>query len=215
MQFKSNYFSSRVFINIANKAIENLTFINDTNAFETQVNNLGKLNQAGLQLLGSIKLGIVTLNPWFRIYGLHTAGNSLAKQHEISGKNYLGIDGSLSGILSFKHEFSLTMVFQYESPTTNIQSKSYSGALYFISLEKNFGKKLKVGIVSALPFTKNFVYHGTEVSGPGFHSQYNGYVTVSQPFFWFKLSYQFKTGKNRDTINRSTEDMNNVPKKGF
>jgi hypothetical protein len=33
--------------------------------------------------------------------------------------------------------------------------------------------------------------------------------------FWFKLSYQFSSGKNRDKINRSGEDIDNLPKKGF
>jgi hypothetical protein len=215
IQFNGNYIASRAFINIANNAIENLTFINDTNAFETQVNNMGKLNQFGLQILGTIKFGIATFNPYFRIYGLHTSGNELTKQYEIKDKHYLGIDGSLSGILSFRHEFSLSMVFQYESPTNNIQSNTYSGALYFISLEKTFKQKFKIGFVSALPFTKSFIYRGSEVKGSNFYSRYNGYVNVSQPFCWLKMSYQFNSGKKRENIDRATEDINNLPKKGF
>jgi outer membrane receptor protein involved in Fe transport len=215
IQFKSNYFASRAFINIANNAIENLTFINDTNAFETRVSNLGKLNQLGLQFLGTFKVGIVTFNPYFGIYGLHTSGNDLAKQHKVEDKYYLGIDGSLSGILSFSHGFSLSMVFQYESPTNNIQSNTFSGALYFISLEKTFKQKFKLGIVSALPFTKNFIYRGSEVSGSDFQSHYKGYVNVSQPFFWLKMSYQFNSGKKRENINRETDEGINLPKKGF
>jgi hypothetical protein len=215
VQFKGNLISSRAFINILNNSIEDLTFINDTNAFETQVNNLGKINQIGMQFSGTIKWGIATFNPYVRAYHLRTYGNNLAKQHEIKEKHYLGIDGSLSAILSFRHELSLSMVIQYESPTNNVQGKFYSGALYFLSLEKTFKQKFKVGIVSALPFTKNFIYRGSEVNGPDFYSRYNGYVNVSQPLCWFKVSYQFNSGKSRDNINRSTDESINIPKKGF
>ena len=45
---------------------------------------------------------------------------------------------------------------------------SFSDALYFISLEKTFKQKFKVGIKSALPFSKSFTYQGTEIKGEGF-----------------------------------------------
>ncbi len=215
VQFKGNFISSRAFMNILDNSIEDLTFINDTNAFETQVNNLGKIYQTGMQFLGTIKWGIATFNPYVRVYGLRTSGNDLARQHEIKEKHYLGIDGSLSAILSFRHEFSVSMVIQYESPTNNVQGKFFSGALYILSLEKTFKQKFKVGIVSALPFTKNFIYRGSEVNGPDFHSRYNGYVNVSQPLCWFKVGYQFKSGKSTDNINRSADEGITMPKKGF
>jgi hypothetical protein len=214
IQFKGNYFTSRLFLNDAHNVMDNLTFINDTNAFETQVNNLGRINQFGIQLLGTIKWGIATFNPYFKIYGLQTVGNNLAKQHGVNDKKNPGFDSGLSAILSFKHEFSLSMVFQYASPTTNIQSNTYCDALYSLSLEKTFKQKFKIGIVSALPFEKNFIYNGSDAKGSDFDSYYKGIVKVSQPFCWFKLSYQFHSGKNRDNINRATEEIS-LPKKGF
>ncbi len=215
IQFKGNYFTSRLFFNKMNNSIDNLTFINDTGAFETQVNNLGNMHQYGLQLLGSLKLGIVTFNPYIKIYGLNTYGDSLAKRYEIENKHYLGFDSGLSAILSFRHELSLSMVFQYASPTTNIQSNSFSGALYILSLEKTIKQRFKIGIVSALPFARNFIYQGSEIEGSNFYSRYEGNVNVSQPFCWFKLSYQFNPGKNRENTNRASEEMNTLPKKGF
>ena len=215
IQFKGNYFTSRVFFNNAQNAIDNLTFVNDTSAFETQVNNLGNMVQYGLQFSGSVKLGIATFNPYLKIFSLYTNGNSLAKQHEVEDRHNLAFNSGLSAILSFKHELSLSMVFQYDSPNNNMQSNYFSGALYMLSLEKTFKQRFKIGVVSALPFSSNFIYQGSEINGSNFYSRYEGNVKISQPFCWFKLSYQFNSGKNRDNINRATEEINNIPKKGF
>ena len=67
IQFKGNYFTSRLFLNNLQNAFDNLTFINDTAAFETQVNNLGNINQYGVQFLGTLKWGIATFNPYLKI----------------------------------------------------------------------------------------------------------------------------------------------------
>ncbi len=215
VQFKGNYLTSRLFYKNVSDAMDNLTFINDSNAFESQVNNLGNMQQYGLQLLGSLKLGIITFNPYFKIFCLYTNGNALAKQHNITDRHNLAFDGGLSTIISFRHELSLSMVFQYASPNNTIQGNSFSSALYFLSLEKTFKQRIKVGFVSAIPFTKSFTYQGSEINGTDFYSKYEGNVNVKHPFCWFKLSYQFTSGKNRDHINRATEEINNIPKKGF
>jgi outer membrane receptor protein involved in Fe transport len=215
VQFKGNYFTSRLFLNNLQKAFDNLTFINDTAVFETQVNNLGNINQYGVQFLGSLKWGIATFNPYLRIYMLYTDGNNLAKQHGVKDNHYLNFDSGLSAILSFRHEFSLSMVFQSEGPTYNIQSNTFSGALYLLSLEKTFKKKLKIGILNAIPFTNPFIYQGSETKGPDFNGRYEGKIKIASPFCWFKLSYQFSSGKNRENMNRITEEDVNLPKKGF
>lgn len=215
IQFKGNYFTSRVFFNDVHNAIDNLTFINDTSAFETQVNNLGKMNQYGIQFLGTIKWGMATFNPYLQIFNLHSYGNSLAKQHKVEDRQNLAFNSGLSAILTFKHEFSLSLVFQYASPNNNIQSNNFSGALYLLSLEKTIKQNFKIGIESALPFIKTFTYHGSEINGSDFYSHYAGKIKISQPFCWFKLSYQFNSGNNRKKINRETEEIINLPKKGF
>jgi len=215
IQFKGNYFNSRLFINKLQNAFDNLTFINDTAAFETQVNNLGNINQYGVQLLGTLKWGIATFNPYLKIYMLYTAGNSLAKQHGVEDNHYLGFDSGLSAILSFRHEFSLSMVFQSEGPTYNNQSNTFRGALYILSLEKTFKKKFKIGVVNAIPLTNPFTYQGSETEGPNFYGRYEGKIKILNPLCWFKISYQFNSGKDSNKINRETEEITNLPKKGF
>jgi hypothetical protein len=195
--------------------ISNLTFINDTSAFETQVHNMGTIQQYGIQFSGALKFGIATLNPYFRLFDLYTNGNSLAKQNNVENKHNIAFESSLSAILSFKHDLALSLVFQYASPKNNIQGNSFCDALYFLSLEKTIKQKIKVGIESGIPFAKSFVYQGSDTEASNFRSHYEGNVKMSTIPAWFKLSYQFNSGKNRDKINRDKEEIDNLPKKGF
>ena len=195
--------------------IDNLTFINDTGAFETRVQNMGTIHQYGIQFSGTFKLGLATINPYLKIFDQYTLGNSVAKQYTVENRHQLAYESGLSAILSFKHDISLSCNFQYASPKNDIQGNYFCSALYFLSLEKTFKQKIKVGIVCAVPFTKSFTYQGAEIDGSGFSSHYEGNVNIVNPFCWFKLCYQFNSGKNREKINRATEEIENSPKKGF
>ena len=50
---------------------------------------------------------------------------------------------------------------------------------------------------------------------PDFHSAYKGDVKMSAIPFWFKLGFQFNSGKNRNKISREKEEIQNLPEKGF
>ena len=215
IQFKSSYIATRLFYNNMTDVINSLTFINDTGAFETQVHNMGTIQQVGVQLSGTLKLGIATINPYLRLFEQYTTANCLAKQYGVENRHDLAYESGLSAILSFKHDISFSFVFHYGSPKNDIQGNSFCDALYFLSLEKTFHQKIKVGVVCALPFTKSFIYNGSETDGSDFSSHYQGNVKISSPFCWLKLSYQFNPGKNRDKINHTTEEIENLPKKGF
>ncbi len=215
LQFKSNYFATRLFYNKLTDAINNLTFINDTGAFETQIQNLGDIHQYGVQFLGSVKMGIVTINPYLRLYNQSTSGNCLEEQYVAKNMHSQGFESSLSSVISFKHDLAFSLVFQYASPKYAMQGKTFCDALYFLSIEKTFKQKIKVGIVSVIPFTKSFTYQGSEIEGSNFYTRYEGNVIVSKPFLFLKLSYQFNSGKNRDGMNREKEEIENLKKKGF
>lgn len=215
VQFNSNYFASRLFFNRATSAINNLMLINSAGNFETQVQNLGILNQYGLQFSGSLKVSILTLNPYVKAFGLYTSGNNLAKYYSIKNKNRPVLESGLSAIASFKHDLAFSLTMQYNSPNYDIQAKSFSDSNYFLLLEKIFKQKIKVGIASAIPFTGSFTYQGSEINGTDFYSRYEGKVQLSLIPFWFKLSYQFSSGIKRDKIERSKEEIDSLPKKGF
>jgi hypothetical protein len=214
IQFKGNYFASRLFFNRVNNTINNLTFINDTSAFETQVQNLGTISQYGIQLSGALKLGIVTFNPYIKLSALYTSVNQLAKEYSIDNRNGFQLESGLSAIASFKHDFTFSFNFQYSSSKIDIQGKSFSDMLYFLSLEKAV-RRFKIGIVSAIPLMRSFTYQGSEIHGSNFYSHSEGNVQMPLIPFWFKLSYQFSSGKSRNKIDRSGEEFENLPKKGF
>ena len=215
IQFKGNYFASRLFFNRVRNTANNLTFVNNTNVFETQVQNLGMISQYGIQFSGTLKLSILTFNPFIKISGLYTSVNRLAQDFSIENKKSLQFESGLSAIASFKHDFTFSLTLQYSNPKIDIQGNSFSDLLYFLSLEKAIKQRFKIGIVSAVPLMKTFTYQGSEIKGSMFCSHYEGNVQMPLIPFWFKLSYQFCSGKNRDKINRSGEDVDNLPKKGF
>ncbi len=215
IRFKSNYISSRLFYETTTDAINNLTYLNDSNLFVTQAQNLGSIHQYGLQVLGALKMGMLTINPSFRLYNQSTFGNSLMRQHGRENKNNLVFESGISSILSFKNDFALSVIFQYATAKENIQDNAYCDALYFISLDKTFKKNLKVGIVSALPLTENFIYQGAEINAPNFSSTYEGNLKLPTIPLMFRVSYQFGTGKIRANIKREKENVDTRPKQGF
>ena len=215
IQFNGNYLASRLFFNRTTNKIDNLMFINDANAFETQVQNLGSINQFGVQFSGTLKIGLITLNPYIKIFGLQTFGNDIAKNYSIENKKSMGLESGLSALASFKHDIACSLTFQYNSAKNSIQSTSFSDALYFLSVEKTIKQKIKLGIVSAMPFTKSFTYNGSKTNGANFQSSYEGNVIMPAIPFWFKIGFQFNSGKNKNKISREKEENDNTQKKGF
>lgn len=216
MRLGNNYISSRLFYSNTSNAINNLTFINDTNVFETRVYNLGEILRYGIQLSGSLKpYKSIALNPFIKVFDTYTIGNKLAGQYNIENRHKIAIESGLSAIITFKRDITASLLFQYNSPETDIQGMSFSDALYFISLEKTIKQKLKIGIVSALPFSKSFTYQGNEIKAENFYSHSEGKIKMSAFPIWFKLKYQFSSGKKRNKINRTKEKIQDMPKKGF
>ncbi len=212
----NNYISSRLFYSSTTNAINNLTFINDTNVFETGVCNLGEILRYGIQLSGSLKpYKSIALNPYIKVFDIYTMGNDLAGQYNIENRHKIAIESGLSAIITFKHNVTASLLFQYNSHVIDIQGMSFSGALYFISLEKTINQKFKVGIVSALPFSKSFTYQGNEIEAEDFYSHSEGKIKMSAFPIWFKFKYQFSSGKKRNKINRTKEKIGDMPKKGF
>ena len=212
----NNYISSRLFYSSTTNAINNLTFINNANVFETRVYNLGKILRYGIQLSGALKpYKSIAVNPYIKVFDIYTMGNKLAKQYNIENRHKIAIESGLSAIITFKRGITASLLFQYNSPETDIQGMSFSDALYFISLEKTINQKFKVGIVSAIPFSKSFTYQGNEIEAENFYSHSEGKIKMSAFPIWFKFKYQFSSGKKGNRINRTKERIENMPKKGF
>jgi hypothetical protein len=212
----NNFISLQLFYKERTDAINHYTFISDTGIFETRIANLGNIHEYGIQMEGALKLHkAIAINPYFKLFNICTIGNNLAKQYDINNRQRIAFESGLSAIVTFKYDIVASFRFQYTSPEIDIQSLSFSDALYFISLEKTFNQKFKVGITSALPFSKSFTYQGTEIKGEDFYSHSQGNLRLSVVPVWLKFTYQFNSGKVVHKINRTKEDIDNMPKKGF
>jgi len=212
----NSYISSQLFYNERTDAINQYTFINDKSIFETRVANLGDINEYGIKMTGALKLNkAIAINPYLKLTGIYTTGNNLAGQYNLEDKHQIAFESGLSAIVTFKYDITASLQFHYNSPVIDIQSKSFSDALYFISLEKTFKKNFKVGITSALPFSKTFTYQGSEIKGANFYSHSEGNVKMAAFPLWLKFTYQFNSGKTVNKINRTKEEIDIMPKKGF
>ena len=211
-----NYISMQLYYRERTDAINHYTFVNDTGIIETRVANLGDIHGYGIQMSGALKLTkAIAINPYLQLTDIFTRGNSLAKQYDINDWHRLAFESGLSAIVTFKYDIIASFQFQYNSPLINFQDMSFSDALYFISLEKTFNQKFKIGITTAIPFSKSFTYQGTEIKGTDFYSHSEGNLRLPAIPFWLKFSYQFNSGKAGHKTNREKEDIDNMPKKGF
>jgi hypothetical protein len=177
--------------------------------------NLGTIRQWGGQFLASVKAGPMTFNPVVRVYNIATSGNRFAKLAEVNDRRQLVFEPSVTSVLSLKKDLAFSMIFQYSSPKNNIQDNSFFGILYFISVDKTFKNKVKVGAFSALPFTRNFIYQGSKIEAPDFYSRYEGHLKLSAVPLWFRFSYQFNSGTKREKIERAKEEIDQQAKPGF
>lgn len=215
IRFKSNYISTNLFYETITDAINNLTYIYDSNIFLTQMQNLGSINQYGLQLSGVLTMGMFTFSSSYRFYNQYTYINSLAKQYGVENKSNLVFESGISSILSFKNDFALSLIFQYKTAREYIQDNTYDEALYFISLDKTFKNKLKVGLVSALPFANSFIYQGSQVQSSDFTSHYTGNLRLPTIPLMLRVNYQFNFGINRSNIKREMDSIEIRQKKGL
>jgi len=212
----NNYISSELFYKGRTNAINQYTFINNAGAFETGVANMGNIQGYGIQISGALKLNkAIAINPYLSLAEIYTRGNNLAAQYNIADKHRIAFESGLSAIVTFKYNITASLQFHYNSPVIDIQSKSFSDALYFISLEKTFKQKFKAGITSALPFSRSFTYQGTEIKGENFYIHTQGNVKMSAFPVWLKFTYLFNSGKAVNKINRTKEETDIMPKKGF
>lgn len=212
----SGFVSVRLFYDNASQKISELTFVNNSGLLETRIDNLGDVRQYGFQFTGALNLNnSISLNPYFRLFEVSSSANDNALRHGIHGMREFAFATGISAIASFRKDFTATLIFSYDSPQHDIQNITFSDALYFISLEREINQNFRIGIISGIPFAKSFTYHGNKIEGTGFSSHSEGNVKMSAVPVWFKLRYQFSSGRQVNTINRSREQVERRPVRGF
>jgi hypothetical protein len=196
--------------------INRYIYVNDTNTFETRLGNLGKIQGLGIQLSGSLKLSnAIAFNPYFKLFNIESFANNLAKEYGITNRQRFVFESGISAIVTFKHDITASIQLQYSSPNIQMQETTFSDPLYFMAVEKTFNKKFKIGIKSALTFSKSFTYHGNDFIGENFYNHSQGDVKLSAFPVWFSFRYEFKSGKSADRATNANEDIYTMPKKGF
>jgi hypothetical protein len=214
-RFKNHFVSARMFYHQTSDAIRNLMFLNENDFFEIQKNNLGEIRQTGVLFSGALSLGKLGINPYLKIFDSFSKPNQIAAEYQIESKHKLVLESGLSAFTTFGKDFTASVIFQYASPMNEIQENTFSDALYFVSLEKSFSKNLKVGIVSGLPLAKTFTYQGSEVISGNFRHYSKGEIQLSTVPLWFKISYRFSSGQDRQRIDHSRVAPKQEIRKGF
>jgi hypothetical protein len=214
-RFGNQFLSARLFYQHTSDAIRNLMQLNESGMFEIRRYNLGDIQQYGIQLSGALSFASrAGINPYLKIMDVHSVPNHHSPEF-IESRNKMAFESGFSAYASFKYGITASAILRYSSPLNEIQGTSFSGALYFVSLEKAFAKGMKAGVVSALPFAKTFTYQGSRTSAPDFESYSKGEIQMSAVPFWFRFTWQFSSGGKREKIERSKMEFERENKKGF
>jgi len=210
-----HFLSTSAFFHQTQRVINRFTHINAEGLFETQTLNLGDVNQYGIQIKGAVRLGMVSLNPYFRLYELQTHPNDLAGAYQIKDQRHLEYDAGLSAMADFKQGLTASFQLQYNSASHKIQGMTYDDPLYFFSVEKSFGKQFKAGVKSALPLDRSFTYLGSETNGMHFQEESKGNIRMSGFPLWISFSYRFGSGRQVKAAEHKPKTMDQRAKKGF
>ncbi len=211
-----NYFSGQLFYTGSKNSIGSFTRLNNSNLLETKIDNSGAIHDFGARFTGNFKLfESVSFNPYLRLFERLSQPNKSARLNGLHNRKQFVSQYGFSAIVTLKNNITASLIYQSGNSVSNFQGTEFSDALYFVSIEKGFGNNFKIGVSSAVPFSKTFTYQGSEVTGSGFYSRNTGNIKLSAIPLWLKVSYQFQSGNKANRIERKVETINNLPKKGF
>jgi hypothetical protein len=216
MNYGDNFFTAGAFYRQSMNVHEYFTQLSPAGRFEKEAHNIGTINQAGIKVFGSLKpFENIMLNPHIQLYRVQTHANTIARESGISNRSRYDFQSELSAIYLFKSKFSVALSVKYNSPITGIQTDYREDVLYFLSAEKTFRGRLKIGITTAAPFKNNFTYSAYEIEAENFKEISEEDIQMSVFPVWFKLKYNFSSGKNSDRKRRLPEFKEQKPSKGF
>lgn len=216
IELGKHHVSTQVFYTKSKDVIQEFTFVNADHLLESNYRNLSGRTQYGVKCSAALSLGkSIGFTPYLKLYKSIDEPNQQAKQYGIEKRTTHGFESGCSARVKLERKLTASCIFQYNSPTYDLQNKRYSNALYIISLDKSYNNGVKLGISSAIPFTRDFTYSGIKREGTGFNSSTRAKVHVSNLFLRFHVRYQFSKGKQRDKIKRRKQDISGVPKSGF
>ena len=213
--FKNHFISARLFSSYTSSAIRDLMILNEEMQLVTERMNLGDIRQNGLMISGALGFGKAGVNPYVKVFDMHSIPGELAEANHITGRHLLVFETGLSAYATIRKNYTISTNLQYTSPLNEIQQTTFSDALYFISLERSFSTGLKIGVTSGVPLIESFTYQGNEVNSPEFRHYSTGKIQMSAIPLWIKISYRFSSGEKRQRIERQNQEPGREMRKGF
>lgn len=216
IRFGNQFVSTRAFYTQSKEVISQLSWLKNEEILESGNFNLGTISQYGMQLTGAFSLGKKTgFNPVVRVFEVKTNPNTMGLENGLKASQKMAWHASISAYTLLPGEITASLVFNYSTPLPDLQVTQFSDALYFLSIEKDFGKGFRAGLISAIPFAGSFAYKGSEINGTGFSDYSTGEILMSNVPFWVKLNYQFSSGQKRESIERRREEIESIQRRGF
>lgn len=216
MNIMKNFISVGGFYQHTEHSIENLTAINEAGVFENSTENLGALSRFGINLKGSVKPHKnILVNPSVKLYNFSSRVNKIGVDHHIRNKKQIAFESGLSIAATLKYDITVSSMLSYYSAKVNIQGHRFEDLLYFVSVDKSFRDKYKIGVTFALPFKGEFTYQGYNTDGFQFSEYAEDNLQLSLIPLWLKFTYNFESGKKAIRINHDHDFKDPNLKKGF
>lgn len=215
--FASKYsFDISMYARLNNNAIQTVYKPQSSGAYEKTFDNLGKNNQYGLSLYGSVNpLPTFSISAYGDVeYGMFdgytqdfTNGVLAPKFVEKEGWNY-NFGGNLRW--TFLKSFTLSSYGGYHSKRIELFEKKQPFSYHGISLRKDFmNKKMALTISANNPFKKMQVWETSSVS-PTLVT----YNRNESEMRTFRLSVTYRFGKMGQTVKKAARTINNDDVKG-
>lgn len=216
IQTGKNYLSVTMFYEETKDAIAEWFYVKDSGIVEAVYGNPGGFREAGIKISGSWKLDkFISINHYFNLFHNQFFVNNEEEENRISDNSEIAFESSLSAIISLRHNFSLSFQYQYNSPVRVFQLTTWNDPLYFCTLEKNFGERMKIGLTTAIPFQESINYHEEKLQTENLKLRWKG--SIQKSFFpvWIKIHYRFQSGKKLNITEHRREIIEDTRKKGF
>lgn len=216
-RFEHHVVVARLFYSHISDAIGQLTTLDQNQqVLLTRPGNLGDISSIGLRTNASLRLTRNTnLSGSVALMHMATRPGSHGKEHQLSRQAKPAFETSLALYTNFGHDLTLSIMLQHASPELLLQGESYSGTMYMVSLDKIMGHGFKAGIVSVLPFSNTFTYQGFSSQHDALDQKREGRIQLTAVPVWFRLSYQFSSGKSRSDSHRHIEETDVSSRRGF
>lgn len=215
-QAGKHFLASRLYANFSSNVIDLIATSGENDKIESVFMNTGRSEQYGVRLSGMIDIGPKSgIQPYVNIYMKKAHSDGEMEEMPISNNAKFAFDGGLSANTTIGRGINFSMIFQYSSPVYEYQRSYFSGALYFINLDRSFSNGLTLGLTSALTLSRSFLYNGYEVNSNDFYSRREGYINMSAVPVWLRINYSFSKGFSKEKISHDLESTVGRSGRGF